>query len=101
MQKAEREEADTGRSPTWFWTMKAGGLQYLSGQSQGNVSGGAESQRCYGAGQLLDGGLVQVLDARLLDVGLRAGQGGHAVPPDQGARTPLHFLWGDKDEPSE
>lgn len=56
--------------------------------------GAAQGQRGHGARQLLDRSLVQVFDARFLDVGLGAGQGGHAVPPDQNAGTSLHLLFG-------
>lgn len=42
--------------------------------------------------QVLDGGFVQVVDARLLDVGLGGGQGSHTVPPDQRAGASLHLL---------
>lgn len=56
--------------------------------------GAAEGQRGHGAGQLLDRSFLQVLHASFFDVGLGAGQRGHAVPPDQSAGTSLNLLQG-------
>lgn len=56
------------------------------------MRGAAESQGGHSGRQFLDGRLVQLVYARLLDVGLRAGQRSHAVPPEQRARTSFHLL---------